>query len=172
MIKQNYLPTVSLTGGYSWLTFSNEFNGWLTGSGAYKRWYNTYGIGLQVKIPIFDGFSKRHKRNKAKIDIENTQIALDNNRKNLQKEYLNSINDLTNNRRTYREQLENVKLAEGVYTVTADQYKEGLSGMTSVLQDEMNISAAQNNYVTAHYNYRVAALNLLKLSGKLDNLMK
>ena len=44
--------------------------------------------------------------------------------------------------------------------------------MTEVLQDEMQMSDAQNSYVTAHYNYRVTALSLLKLTGQLDSLLK
>ena len=42
--------------------------------------------------------------------------------------------------------------------------------MTEVLQDEMRVSEAQNNYLSAHYNYQVANLSLLKLTGQLDKL--
>lgn len=38
--------------------------------------------------------------------------------------------------------------------------------MTEVLQDEMRMSEAQNNYIQAHYNYQVTNLTLLKLTGK------
>ena len=44
--------------------------------------------------------------------------------------------------------------------------------MTEVLQDEMRMSEAQNNYISAHYNYRLTNLSLLKLTGKLDILSK
>ena len=42
--------------------------------------------------------------------------------------------------------------------------------MTEVLQDEMKMSEAQNNYISAHYSYRVTNLILLKLTGELDTL--
>ena len=44
--------------------------------------------------------------------------------------------------------------------------------MVEVLQDEMSMSDAQNNYLTAHYNYQVSNLAVLKLTGKLDELFK
>ena len=44
--------------------------------------------------------------------------------------------------------------------------------MTDVLQDEMRVSEAQNNYLTAHYNLQVAQLTLLKLSGQLEELTR
>ena len=43
--------------------------------------------------------------------------------------------------------------------------------MTDVLQDEMRITEAQNNYLTAHYNYQLSNLNLLKLTRQLDKLV-
>ena len=42
--------------------------------------------------------------------------------------------------------------------------------MTEVLQDEMRMSEAQNNYISAHYNYRITNLTLLKLTGQLETL--
>jgi outer membrane protein TolC len=44
--------------------------------------------------------------------------------------------------------------------------------MTEVLQDEMRMSEAQNNYLSAHYNYQVANLALLKLTGQMDRLLQ
>ena len=41
--------------------------------------------------------------------------------------------------------------------------------MTEVLQDEMQMSEAQNNYISAHYNYRVTNLMLLKLTGQIES---
>ena len=41
-----------------------------------------------------------------------------------------------------------------------------------VLQDEMRMSEAQNNYISAHYNYRVTNLTLLKLTGQTESLLE
>ena len=38
--------------------------------------------------------------------------------------------------------------------------------MTEVLQDEMRMTEAQNNYISAHYSYRLNNLTLLKLTGE------
>ena len=55
--------------------------------------------------------------------------------------------------------------------MTNERYKEGIASMTDVLQDEMRITEAQNNYLTAHYNYQLSNLNLLKLTRQLDKLV-
>ena len=105
-------------------------------------------------------------------DIENIKLAQENTRKNLQTQYLNATNDLMNNQRNFKKQKDNYLLAEDVYTVTMDRYREGIASMTEVLQDEMQMSEAQNNYISAHYNYRVTTLLLLKLTGQIDTLIK
>ena len=92
--------------------------------------------------------------------------------KGLRTQYLNATNDLMNSRRNFTKQRDNYRLAEDVYAVTSDRYREGIASMTEVLQDEMSMSEAQNNYVTAHYDYRITNLTLLKLTGKLDLLLK
>ena len=81
---------------------------------------------------------------KATIDIENIKLAQENTRKNLQTQYLNATNDLMNSQRNFKKQKDNYLLAEDVYTVTMDRYREGIASMTEVLQDEMRMSEAQN----------------------------
>ena len=104
--------------------------------------------------------------------ILNIKLAQENPRKNLQPPYLNATNDQMNNQRNFKKQKDNYLLAEDVYTVTMDRYREGIASMTEVLQDEMQMSEAQNNYISAHYNYRVTTLLLLKLTGQIDTLIK
>ncbi len=171
LVKHGYLPTLSLTGQLGLNTFSDKFSGWIDGASSHNKWYNSYGIGVSLRIPVFDGFSKKYRLRQAKIDSKNAEIKLRDTQLNLQKEYVNAVEGLTNNRRNYEEQLENLRLAENVYQVTAERYKEGLAGMTEVLQDEMSINSAQNAYVSAHYYYRAASLTLLKLTGTLESLL-
>lgn len=123
-------------------------------------------------MPIFDGLDKRSKVRKAKLDIENAKLSYENALKSFRTQYLNATNDLMNSRRNFTKQKDNYLLAEDVYEVTSDRYREGVASMTEVLQDEMRMSEAQNNYVTAHYNYRVNNLTMLKLTGKLETLLK
>ena len=89
----------------------------------------------------------------------------------MQTQYANAVNDQMNNGRNFEKQTVNYRLAEDIYKVTTDRYREGIVSMVEVLQDEMSMSDAQNNYLTAHYNYQVSNLTLLKLTGNLETLM-
>ena len=86
--------------------------------------------------------------------------------------YLNGLNDWQNNRRTVETQMENYKLAEEVYSVAANQYREGVTSMSALLQDEMSMTQSQTAFVNAVYKYLVSELTLLKLTGQLGELTK
>lgn len=170
LVSNGYLPSLSLSGNWGFSAFTDKAYHWFH-SGPSHHWYRYYGLGVSLRVPIFDGLDKRYKTKKALIDIENIRLAQENTRKNLQTQYLNATNDLMNNQRNFKKQKDNYLLAEDVYTVTMDRYREGISSMTEVLQDEMRMSEAQNNYISAHYNYRVTNLLLLKLTGQMETLV-
>lgn len=171
MAKDGYLPTLALSANWAYTAYTDKFKNWFH-SGESNHWYRSNGIGLQLRVPVFDGFEKRSKIRKAQVDIDNAKLSYENALKSMQTQYANAINDLANNQRNYVKQRDNYRLAEGIYGVTVDRYREGIVSMVEVLQDEMSMSDAQNNYLTAHYNYQVSNLAVLKLTGKLNELFK
>lgn len=171
MVTNGYIPSLSLTGSWRYSAYTDKAYHWFH-SGPSNYWYRSYGVGLTLRVPIFDGLDKRFKKQKALVDIQMTKLRQEDTRKNLQTQYLNATNDLMNNQRNFKKQKDNYLLAEDVYAVTTDRYREGIASMTEVLQDEIRMSEAQNNYISAHYNYRVANLLLLKLTGQIESLLK
>lgn len=171
LIRQGYFPSLSLTGSWMYSAYTDKARHWFH-SGPSNHWYPSSGIGLTLRVPVFDGLDKRSRIRKAKIDQENARISYENTLKNMQTQYLNATNELMNSQRNFRKQKDNYLLAEDVYQVTTDRYREGIASMTEVLQDEMRMSEAQNNYLSAHYNYQVANLTLLKLTGQMDRLFQ
>ncbi len=167
LAKDGYLPSLSLTGSLMYSAFTDKIEHWWH-SGESNHWYGSNGLGIQLRIPVFDGFDKRSKIRKAKVEEENARIGYEDALKGLEAKYMNAVSEVNNSQRNYKKQWDNYKLAEDVYNVTADQYKEGVSSMTAVLQDEMRMSEAMNNYLNAYYSYKVANLSLLKLTGKLE----
>lgn len=171
IISNGYIPSLSLTGSWRFAAYTDKAYHWFH-SGPSNHWFRSYGVGLTLRVPIFDGLDKKFKTQKAKVDIQIMKLTQENTRKNFQTQYLNATNDLMNNQRNFKKQKDNYLLAEDVYAVTTDRYREGITSMTEVLQDEMRMSEAQNNYISAHYNYRVANLLMLKLTGQIETLLK
>ena len=170
LAKQGYLPTLALTGNVMYTTYSDKFKNWFHDTEA-NHWYNSNGIGISLRVPVFDGFEKRSKVRKAKIDAETARLGFESTLKGMQTNYANAVKDLTNNQRNYFRQRDNYRLAENIYDVTYNRYKEGIVSMVEVLTDQMSMSDAQNSYLTSHYEYMVSNLQILKYTGKLETLL-
>ena len=168
LIAQGYLPSLNLTGSWMYSAWTDKFKNWFH-SGESNKWYRSYGIGLSLRVPVFDSFNRKYKLRKANVDIENIRLNTENTRKALTTQYLNATNDLMNTQRNYQRQKANFQLAEEVWNTTTERYREGIASMTEVLQDEMRVSEAQNNYINASFSYRLANLTLLRLTGKLES---
>ncbi|MBR2945206.1 MAG: TolC family protein [Bacteroidaceae bacterium] len=169
MINQGYFPTLSLVGATQWTAFTDKFENYFH-THPTNKWYNHTYWGVQLNVPIFDGLAKRNKFRKVAAQYTQLQTTIADTEKKLQTQYQNSLNDWHNNIRNAERQRENYRLAENVYLVTSDQYKEGVASMSDLLQDEMRMTEAQNGYISALYKYMVSELSLLKLTGQLNRL--
>lgn len=169
MTNQGYIPSLSLVGGTSWMAYTDKFKNYFH-SHPSNKWYNYTYWGLRLNVPIFDGFAKRDKARKIKAQQLQMQTTIEDAEKKLQTQYYNQLNDWYSNVRNAERQQENYHLAENVYLVTTEQYREGVVSMSDLLQDEMRMTEAQNGYISALYKYMVSELSLLKLTGQLNRI--
>ena len=90
LAKDGYLPTLNLTSSLMYSAFTDKFEHWFH-SGDSNHWYGSNGIGIQVRVPIFDGFGKRAKIKKAKAEEETARLDYENALKNFQANYANAL---------------------------------------------------------------------------------
>jgi len=169
MIKSGYLPSLSFTGQYTNQGLRQDFKNYFQ-SNPENNWFGSSYIGLNLSIPVFDGMEKRSKSRQAKLDVQKTEITLDNTKKRFSVNYQNSLNNYQNQKNNVQRQKQNITLAENVYKETALKYREGLSTMSDLLQDEMALNNAQANYLNALYNFKEDELKIMSLNGEIRNL--
>src|SRR5690606_1882470 len=128
-------------------------------------------IGLNLTIPIFNGGQTRSKINqaeveikKAKIDFDDTRLALNLASENAKAQIKNSVLTVDANRL-------NVTLAREVLDDTQNNYRNGLATLTDLLDAENAFADAQNNLNTSILNYKVAEIQLIKSNGNLKSLI-
>lgn len=168
--KAGYYPSLSLSGNYGYQGLGNSFPiGKSNGSGA--NWFDYASVGLNLKIPLFNGFSTRSKVRQAEVDIRKLKQDLKNTELSLNLTYQNARTQLRNSIITLNNQKENVALAEEVYSNTQNNYAQGLAPLTDLLDAENSLSTAQNNYTAALLDYRLAEIQLIKAQGKLPSLL-
>jgi len=169
LIYNGYLPTLSLSGQAAYQGLRKDFSTYFE-SGEANKWYPMASVSVNLSIPVFDGFEKRSKARQATMDLKKTEATLESTKENFSMNYKNALNNYMNNKDIVRRQKLNLALAEKVYKETALKYREGLAGMSSLLQDEMSLSSAQGGYLTALYNFKEAELKIMSLNGGIKQL--
>lgn len=170
LISAGYIPTLSLSGNLAFQGLRSEFDTYFK-SGEQNKYYPYSTLGVSLTVPLFDGFEKRSKKRQAKMDYQKTQVTLESTKERFSMNYKNAMNNYQNNRSNVRRQKQNLALAVKVYEESTLKYREGLTAMSNLLQDEISLSSAQSGYLTAIFNFKDAELKIMSLNGDLKNLI-
>ena len=169
-IKAGYIPTISLTGYVGALGYQDKFNHFFHTKASSQNWFGNCFIGLNVSIPIFDAGSKKLQIRQHRYDAEQAINRAEILQDKIRTDYSNALRQLDHNIEVFQTQSQSYRLACDVFKVTEEQYREGVSSMTAILQDEMQLRTAQSARTQAHCLFNLAQLELLRLSDNLSAL--
>lgn len=169
-VKAEYYPTLSLVAGYNYLGQGPEMP-WFAKPDKGVYWSDYSAIGLNLKIPIFNGFGTRARVRQADVDIRSLQEDIKNTQLSLDLDYRNAKAQIENNYVTITNQKENMRLAEEILKNTKNNYLQGLASLTDLLDAQNASLEAQNNYTRAILNYKIAEVALIKSKGQLKTLI-
>ncbi|WP_301425412.1 TolC family protein [Bacteroides caecimuris] len=168
MTKAGYLPTIALFGQLGVNGYQDSFKGFFNDNS--HHWFGNTYLGIKVNIPIFDANSKRKKIKGHSLELTQMDIALDEQRKSLERDFSDTYRKLDLNISSFNTQKSNYNLALSVYNVTEERYKEGVASMTDLLQDEMRMRESQIACIHALCECHIANIQLLKLTDNLHQL--
>lgn len=158
----SYLPTIALTGAYTKNAQRNQFNFFGKGD-----WFTTSFIGLNVSIPIFDGFSKDAKLKKSRFELKQTENQIENLRNSIDNEVETAKLNFSAAITTLDYQKKNMELAENVFKQTTKKFELGTGSNTEITAAQTDLRTAQANYINALYGAIVAKVDFYKAVGKL-----
>jgi outer membrane protein TolC len=156
------LPVLTLNGVYAENAYRSKFN--IFGSG---DWFTTSYLGLNLNIPIFNGFAKRSNIQTSKLQLQQTQNKLEDLKLAIDTAVLASYRNFTTAIQTLDYQKKNMALAEHVYNQTKIKYEAGVGSTTDILNAETDLKTAQNNYIAAMYDAIIAKIDYNNATGKL-----
>ena len=161
--KLAYVPTVSAYWNFSGNALRQSPN-YLNFK---EPWFKTNIAGLNINVPIFDGFQRsnrvkqaRYELEKTANNVENLQRVIDFQREAAYNQFKNSIANLDVQER-------NLALAEKVYNTTKKKYEQGLGSSFDVLQTEGSYEDSQSNYFQAMYDAVIAKIAYYRSLGRL-----
>jgi len=169
-IIAEYYPSLSLTAGYNYIGQGPELP-WFAKPSDNVYWSDFSSIGVNLKVPIFNGFATRSRVRKADIQLRETEADMEDAKLSLDLAYENAVTQINNSLITINNQKENVKLAQEVLDNTQNNYQQGLATLTDLLDSETSYIEAQNNYTNALLEYKLAEVQLIKAKGELRTLI-
>lgn len=160
--KLTKLPTLALTGNYSKMAQRNEFSFFEKGD-----WFTSSFIGLNISIPIFSGFAKNANIKKAQLELQKTELQIEQLKLNIDKEVVTATNNFRNAVSILDYQKQNMSLAQSVYNQSKKKYEVGTGSNLEITNAQSDLRVAESNYIQAMYNAIVSKIDYLKAIGKL-----
>ncbi|HSK14517.1 MAG TPA: TolC family protein [Phnomibacter sp.] len=131
------------------------------------RWFYSNVLGLNISIPITDGWQRHNKVKQAQYELDKTRNSMDQFKQVIDFEIINARTTLTNALVALKNQEENRVLAEKVYNTTRIKYQQGLGSSFEVLQSETDLQGSLSAYYQALYNAGIARIAYFRALGKL-----
>ena len=160
--KLSYLPTLAAFANYSKNAQRQTFDFFQGGS-----WFTTSLVGLRLSVPIFDGFARSSRVQKAKIEVQRSNNSLEQLRSSIDNDVAQARLKITAAVVTMDNQKRNIELAEKVYNTTKIKYEQGLGSNQEIYNAQTELKVAQNNYYGALYDAIIAKIDYQKAVGKL-----
>ncbi|BAV05535.1 Outer membrane protein TolC [Filimonas lacunae] len=126
-------------------------------------------IGLNLKIPLFNGFKKNAQYAQARIEYQNAQENMKIDADKYRVEYENAKTTLLKAAVNVQNDYRNIELAKSVFKSTDLQYQKGVTDLTDWLNSQNSLREAQNNFLNSLYSFYTAQLDLEKANGTLKN---
>lgn len=131
------------------------------------RWFKNGSMGIQLSVPIFDGFRKKYQIQQARLALIKTENNIKNFQRTAKFQVEQAVITLNNHLKTLDVQKSNMALAKDVFRVAQVKYKEGVGSNLEILNAETELKNAQLNYFEALYNAAITKVELDKAKGVL-----
>lgn len=160
--KLSRIPSVNLSASYSKSAQRNSFDFFGKGD-----WFTGSYIGLNINIPIFDGFARASNIRKSQFELEQTENQIESLKQSIDNDIVQASNNYQNAVASMDLQKTNMNLAESVYNQAKKKYEIGTGSTTEITNAQADLRVAQSNYISALYNAIIAKIDFEKATGTL-----
>lgn len=160
-VKSRDYPYVRLNAGYGYTA------NWYEVGATDLQQRLGLNYGLTVGINLFDGLNRRRERRNARIQIENTQLRMQELELGLRADMSNLWMAYQNNLDLWSLEKANVVVALENHRIAIDRYKLGeLSGI-ELREAQISLLEAEERQSIAEYSTKLCEISLLQLSGQI-----
>jgi outer membrane protein len=126
-------------------------------------------LGFSIQIPIFNRWNTRTNIQSARVQLRNSELALENVRFQVTEEVRQAYNDYVSIVKELESTEKALIAAERAYNTELQRYQVGSSTLIELNQANANFVQAQSNRVQAIYNFVFQEKLLDYFIGQLEN---
>lgn len=121
-----------------------------------------YTLGIQMNIPVFNGFSVRNQVQRSKINLMRTEFQLEQVELNLESNVYQAYVDAQGAAKAYEAAAKSVEAQDIAFQYAQERFNVGLSNAFDLTQSKFRLTNAENQLIQAKYNFifRIKVLEL------------
>ncbi len=163
-VRQSYLPTLT---GFGQLYYQGQRNEFDFFKGGDDKFYRVGLVGVNLTIPLFDGFEKRSKIKQYDLELIQLRNVRENRLEYFSKELIDVLNQYRNSLEILRRQEKNIQVAEEIYDVSLQGYRQQVVLLSDLLMSENELTEARLSYSNALMQLKNAGLEMRKVKGEM-----
>ena len=160
-VKAGRYPTIRITSGYNF-TRSEASLGFITQSSN-----RGFAYGFNASMPIFNGNLQNRNERIAKVQLENANVTLEQQKRSLESQLNAAFASYTTNLELTKVEAQNLKIAEQNLDITMAKFKIGTITPIEFRTAQQNFLEAKVRYSNALYLTKIHEITLKELAGSL-----
>ena len=157
-IAAERLPTLSVFGDEGWIGVNMN------------HMLNTYDWGLQISIPIFDGFHREGRIEEQRAAASEIDVRRRDLRQQAAIEVRSALLDLASARQEMSAARERLDLAEQELAQATDRFRAGVAGNADVITATLALNGSRNLMIDALTSYQTARVALAHAEGSVTEI--
>lgn len=145
--RAGYIPTLSLSAGIG--TTNANGNDFSFSQQVKQNWNNS--LGLTLSIPIFDKRQTKSTINKAKLQMQTSQLDLMDEQKTLYRTVESLWLSANSAQQQYVAATQKLKSTQASYALVSEQFNLGMKNTVELLTEKNNLLSAQQETLQAKY---------------------
>lgn len=151
-------PRLAAFGAYNQQLQGNKLAG--------SQWFPNSLVGLNLSVPIFNGFDIRSKLERSQIALDKVELEQGRFDQLSIMEFENAKLSLENARANFQMAQESNALSQKIYDVSLIKFKEGVGSSVELNQAQQGMYSSRSQFLKAEYDLVIAYMNLRKALGQ------
>jgi outer membrane protein len=112
-----------------------------------------HNFGLQLSVPVFNGFALRNNVKRSKVNLERSKIQLEQANLDLESNVYQAFNDTKGAQKAYEASIKTVTARKEAFTYSQERYNVGLLNAFDFNQSRTQLETAESDLIRAKYDY-------------------